>query len=791
MLKYCVFIILLAYSAYAADKCDLESHPTLGVMGSCIEIAECNSKGGIYEHGWCMSKSTTVKCCFIEPTQAPTTAAPTTTVAPATTAAPTTTEQVIVDKCDTTVDPSLGKGECMQASSCPGVYVDNWCMSKPASVKCCFKEKNWDNVCQGGGMFYPHPEPTKFIMCSNGWKFVFDCPVGLVWHQDKSWCDFPEERPQIPEPNIGTGIEDLIDGFPEFFEGDDLDLTFSEVTEAPSKDRCDTEAHPDFGRGECKEMSQCSGLYVNNWCQSKAASVKCCFPSNTEWNNICSQGGQLYPHPEPNKYIHCAHGYPYVKDCPSGQIWISEKQWCDYAPAAPSKPVSDGIKRGIDVDFLKQVEGYHAEAYCLDPVKYPKSGVTIGVGVDFGSKDATMLRNAGVSEAIIKKVEPYFGLKAADACAIVNVYKVVLSEAEALQLSDASIKIELDLVRSRYNSAKASTSLNFDDLTCAQRTIIASVLYQYGSPTRVPKFWNAVLANDWATVVSELRNFGDAYATRRTKEADLIEYGSSAKDCPPLGADICQATTGSCIAKSSCTGKLLSNFCQNQASTIMCCASSTSTSSSGSTSGSTTGKTVKQVVDEAKCSTGVVSGLATQLVEYINRIKPNMMTDLTGASRISLSGAAAEVPYIQTTTYNYIKQVLVARSGSTLTINSALRTLPQQLILYKWYQNAKCGITLAAKPGSSNHESGLAVDVQESSAWRTAFESNSCKWQGSNDPMHYTCPGSSLGTTSTIAFQKLWNCNNPNDKIAEDGAYGPTTEAKLLASPVGGFPNLC
>ena len=36
-------------------------------------------------------------------------------------------------------------------------------------------------------------------------------------------------------------------------------------------------------------------------------------------------------------------------------------------------------------------------------------------------------------------------------------------------------------------------------------------------------------------------------------------------------ADICEATRGACVVKTTCTKKLISNFCQNQGSSIMCC----------------------------------------------------------------------------------------------------------------------------------------------------------------------------------------------------------------------------
>jgi hypothetical protein len=40
--------------------------------------------------------------------------------------------------------------------------------------------------------------------------------------------------------------------------------------------------------------------------------------------------------------------------------------------------------------------------------------------------------------------------------------------------------------------------------------------------------------------------------------------------------------------------------------------------------------------------------------------------------------------------------------------------------------------------------------------------------------------GVDVRTLSVLAFQKLWNLNNAN-KLKEDGAYGPATEAALLA----------
>jgi hypothetical protein len=45
----------------------------------------------------------------------------------------------------------------------------------------------------------------------------------------------------------------------------------------------------------------------------------------------------------------------------------------------------------------------------------------------------------------------------------------------------------------------------------------------------------------------------------------------------------------------------------------------------------------------------------------------------------------------------------------------------------------------------------------------------------------------SLRGLSVQAFQRLWNRNNPSDRIDEDGDYGPATESRLARAPASGF----
>ena len=195
---------------------------------------------------------------------------------------------------------------------------------------------------------------------------------------------------------------------------------------------------------------------------------------------------------------------------------------------------------------------------------------------------------------------------------------------------------------------------------------------------------------------------------------------------------------------------------------------------------------VSSAVTQA-CSTTAVKGLATQLVEEIQCLRPNTMKKIDGTPGLSLGSAV--FPYLQTPAANALIAAQKAR-GATLSINSGLRTLPQQYLLYRWYQTGRCGIGLAAKPGTSNHESAVAVDINDNASWRTTMQGKGFRWLGSSDPVHFDYTGGGtvdLRGLSVKAFQRLWNRNNPTDTIAEDGAYGPATEARLAKSPVGGF----
>jgi len=75
----------------------------------------------------------------------------------------------------------------------------------------------------------------------------------------------------------------------------------------------------------------------------------------------------------------------------------------------------------------------------------------------------------------------------------------------------------------KYNAAE--NKKKFIDFPPQAQTVIASVSFQYGVGLniRAPKFWKAITSQDWPETIKLLKYFGDAYPTRRKKEAALLE----------------------------------------------------------------------------------------------------------------------------------------------------------------------------------------------------------------------------------------------------------------------------
>jgi LysM repeat protein len=224
--------------------------------------------------------------------------------------------------------------------------------------------------------------------------------------------------------------------------------------------------------------------------------------------------GQVLELPRPNTPpLNTGGGTPKAKETPKQD-------------ASPTVAGKEGL--AIDWGFIGELEGSLPSQRTKGTVPNAsgsKSGVTIATGFDLGARDVADLKGLGFPQALIDKLSKYLGKQGEAAETFLRKNPLTITTQEADFIDTVSKKEATLTLVDRYNRAvKGKPGLvPFEKLPSEAQTVIASVHFQYGTlSTKAPKFWKAVTEQNWPAAIKELRNFGDAYRTRRGKEADLL-----------------------------------------------------------------------------------------------------------------------------------------------------------------------------------------------------------------------------------------------------------------------------
>jgi hypothetical protein len=199
---------------------------------------------------------------------------------------------------------------------------------------------------------------------------------------------------------------------------------------------------------------------------------------------------------------------------------------------------------------------------------------------------------------------------------------------------------------------------------------------------------------------------------------------------------------------------------------------------------------INEMINAGTVNTGKVSGLSRQIIAQANALFGNVLVNFESlGDRIVVSTSTSMNPFLQSGARESLRQVLKEKPNLKIKINSAYRTVAQQHILYQLYIRGTGLIPLAAKPGLSNHEDGLALDIDNYRDWKPSLENHGWNWQGEPDPVHfsYDIGNDEVGQLGVKAFQSLWNKYNPEDRVSVDGGFGDQTAARMNKSPANGF----
>ncbi|MEI7378074.1 pesticin C-terminus-like muramidase [Dickeya chrysanthemi] len=193
-----------------------------------------------------------------------------------------------------------------------------------------------------------------------------------------------------------------------------------------------------------------------------------------------------------------------------------------------NKPISsdqDFLKEfNIDISFLRKSEGMRTDGYVplnKDGTPVENSGVTIGMGIDLGQREAKDLIRDGVPNSIVEKLKPYMKLKKASALQKIREIPLKLTSNEANILSNIYIQKSIQSLETEFDNE--SKGVKFSQLPVNTRTMILDLAHQYGNlKLKTPKTWGFIINQQWGELVKELKDFHDKYPTRREREAALI-----------------------------------------------------------------------------------------------------------------------------------------------------------------------------------------------------------------------------------------------------------------------------
>lgn len=193
----------------------------------------------------------------------------------------------------------------------------------------------------------------------------------------------------------------------------------------------------------------------------------------------------------------------------------------------PSRRNADGKGKnyvGRSLPTSEVIPAYPASGEPSEFTAMDSSGVTIGTGIDLGAYSAPQLLGYGLPAPIVNPLRPYFGLKRADALAILYRTPLVISQETAALLDEAVI----------YGDCKAyivpayerDSGVLFESLPAQAQAVIFSVLYQYGV-TGWKKFapitWGHLCKQEWCEAADELMTGFKPYAARRRAEGELLK----------------------------------------------------------------------------------------------------------------------------------------------------------------------------------------------------------------------------------------------------------------------------
>lgn len=187
----------------------------------------------------------------------------------------------------------------------------------------------------------------------------------------------------------------------------------------------------------------------------------------------------------------------------------------------------------------------------------------------------------------------------------------------------------------------------------------------------------------------------------------------------------------------------------------------------------------------------LVAGLSRQLVDAIECLRPGTLGEIPLDETLHM--LSPDRPNLLDTRAIADLRAAAAAGDRPMVVRWGYRDVGLQQLF--WLQDQYQGCAVAARPGNSNHQNGLAVDLDDWQYWEPIMRAHGWENNLANDRVHFDYQRASdigLGPFSLYAFQELWNANHPEATLPLSGELDAETDEALASADLEGLPDdLC
>ncbi len=201
-------------------------------------------------------------------------------------------------------------------------------------------------------------------------------------------------------------------------------------------------------------------------------------------------------------------------------------------------------------------------------------------------------------------------------------------------------------------------------------------------------------------------------------------------------------------------------------------------------------ETLLDIKIQRNCTFSSLNFISQQIIEQIIS-NTSTISELNVTNFKNLIVSNGEKVFLETNTLNAFIEILTNNNQTSFELTRGLITLPEQYLLDQWESICPNIINISNINDTNNFMGGtvLEIDNAQEDVMKAMKDGGFVR-----DRDYYffnELNASNIQVENIKAFQRLWNCNNDQNPMEENGIFSFEVEERLVKIEVKGFGKLC